>query len=223
MKKLVQFSMLAFLFSFAIACSNAPEGEKVEAETAKEAPAAPVSAQMYEVDIDRSVVRWVGSKPTGTHEGTLNISSGMLSMQGENIVGGDFAFDMTSIKNTDLPAEKQADLEGHLMAGDFFEVEKFPAGSFKITAVKAGSDVAGATHSITGNLTLKGITKSVTLPTSVKSDGNIVKAVTPSFTINRTEWDIVYASAGIGTIKDKIINDEIGLVLEIVASIKSVQ
>jgi polyisoprenoid-binding protein YceI len=223
MKKLVQFSMLAFIFSFAIACSNAPEGEKVAAKEAKEAPAAPASAQMYQVDTDKSVVKWVGSKPTGTHEGTLKLSKGVINVEGENVIGGDFAFDMTSIKNTDLPAEKQGDLEGHLMAGDFFEVEKFPGGNFKITDVKAGSDIEGATHSITGNLKLKGITKSVTLPATVKMSGNELKAVTPPFTIDRTEWDIVYASAGIGTIKDKIINDEIGLTLEIVASTKPVQ
>ena len=71
MKKLVQFSMLAFILSFAIACSNAPEGEKVTAQDAKEAPIAPASAQIYQVDTDKSVVKWVGSKPTGTHEGTL--------------------------------------------------------------------------------------------------------------------------------------------------------
>lgn len=215
--------MLALVLSFAIACSNAPEGEKVAAKEAKEAPAAPASAQVFQVNTDQSVVKWVGSKPTGTHEGTLKLSSGVINVQGGNIVGGDFAFDMTSIKNTDLPAEKQGDLEGHLMAGDFFEVEKFPAGSFKITEVKAGSDVADATHSITGNLTLKGITKSVTLPASIRMGDNGLKAVTPAFTIDRTEWDIVYASAGIGTIKDNIINDEIGLTLEIMASAKPVQ
>lgn len=223
MKKLIQFSMLALIFSFAIACSNAPEGEKVEAKEAKAAPAAPATAKMYQVDTDNSIVKWVGSKTTGTHEGTLDISSGIINVKDGNIVGGDFAFDMTSIKNTDLPAEKQGDLEGHLMAGDFFEVEKFPAGSFKITEVKTGSDVDGATHSITGNLTLKGITKSVTLPAAVKMNDDKMKAMTPSFTIDRTEWNIVYASAGIGTIKDKVINDEIGLTLEIAASAKPMQ
>lgn len=220
MKKLVQFSMLAFIFSFAIACSNAPEGEKVEAKEAKEAAPAPAKAKMFQVDTNKSVVNWTGAKPTGTHVGTLKLSGGTIGTKDGNIVSGDFVFDMTSIKNTDLPAEKQGDLEGHLMAGDFFEVEKFPAGSFKITEVKVGSGTEGATHSITGNLTLKGITKSVTLPANVKMNDTMLSAVTPAFTIDRTEWEIVYKSAGIGTIKDNIINDEIGLVLSIQASTK---
>ena len=215
--------MLALLFSFVIACSNAPEGQKVEAEEAKNAPNVQGQAMTYQVNTDQSMVNWTGSKPTGQHTGTLKLSSGVIGVKDGNIVSGDFVFDMNSIKNTDLPAEKQGDLEGHLKTGDFFEVEKFPTGSFQITNVKAAAGEAGATHEITGNLTLKGITKSVTLPANVKMNDTMVSAATPAFTIDRTEWDINFKSTAIGTLKDQAINDEIGLVLQIVANAQPVQ
>ena len=47
----------------------------------------------------------------------------------------------------------------HLMSGDFFDVEKYPAATFESTSVK----VEGTEAEITGNLTIKGITKEVTL------------------------------------------------------------
>ena len=222
MKKLLQFSTLAVLLSFAVACSNAPEGQKVAAEAAQEATAA-TAETTYLLNTEQSLINWTGSKPTGQHTGILKMSKGEIGVANGNIVSGDFVFDMMSIKNTDLPAEKQGDLEGHLMAGDFFEVEKFPTGSFQITSVKVNPAGEGATHEITGNLTLKGITKSVTLPANVKMNESMLSAATPAFTINRTEWGINFKSTAIGTLKDQAINDEIGLVMNIIAGVKAVQ
>jgi len=223
MKKLFQFSLIAFLFTFAIACSDAPKGEKVEAKEAQAAPAAPAAAKTYTVDTDKTVITWTGTKVAGSHTGTLNVAKGELKVEGGNLTGGTFVMDMNSIKNTDLPAEKRGDLEGHLKNGDFFETDKHPHGQFVVTAVKAGSATEGATHDVTGNLTMKGITKSVTLPANVNITDGAVTAVTPAFTINRTEWDITYSSGLVGTAKDKAINDEIGLVLQLVATAAPVQ
>ena len=102
---------------------------------------------------------------------------------------------MATIKNTDIPdATKAANLEGHLKNSDFFDVEKFPTASFAITSV-ADLDTDDANCSITGNLTMKGISKSVTFPALVvaKADGSL-EAISDKFTINRTEWDIKFSS-----------------------------
>ena len=219
MKKLIQFSLLFSLFAFAIACSNAPEGEKVTAEEAQEAPAETAAAGVaYVIDSTQSIINWTGTKPGGAHTGTIALSAGSLTVTDDAVSGGTFTIDMNSMKNTDLPAEKQGDLVGHLSSGDFFEVEKFPTGSFDITGVAATSDVVGATHTVTGNLTMKGVSKSVSIPANINVTEKAVTAVTPAFTINRTEWGINYGSTVIGTLKDKAINDEIGLVLQLVAN-----
>jgi hypothetical protein len=48
-----------------------------------------------------------------------------MVMKGNQVVGGSFVLDMTSINATDLSGEYQQKLNGHLKNGDFFEVEKF--------------------------------------------------------------------------------------------------
>jgi polyisoprenoid-binding protein YceI len=74
--------------------------------------------------------------------------------------------------------------------------------------------------SIVGDLTIKGITKSITIPANVAMAGDKISVVTPSFKINRTDWDVKYGSGLIGTAADKIIHDEIGLVLSLTGQAK---
>jgi polyisoprenoid-binding protein YceI len=50
--------------------------------------------------------------------------------------------------------------DAHLKSGDFFEVEKHPKMTFKTTAVESGKD---GHFNVTGDLTLRGVTKSVVL------------------------------------------------------------
>lgn len=208
--------LLLALVALVAACGGAPEGENVEAKDAMEAaPVAPTAATIS-IDTEASVINWVGAKFTGDqHMGTLKISEGELATSDGQLVGGKFVIDMTSMTNTDLPAEKQGNLIGHLSNGDFFEVDKFATAMFEITGVEAAAAGAGHSHNITGNLTMKDITKSVTIPTSVNTD-NGFNATTPQFTIDRTEWGIQYGSTKAGALKDKAIQDEIGLSITLV-------
>ena len=121
---------------------------------------------------------------------------------------------MVSIEVTDLEGEKKGKLEGHLKTGDFFEVDKYPTASLEITEVKAVEGQEGATHNITGNLTMKDQTKSVTLPAMVSYKDGVLEAKTPDFKIDRTEWGIVYKSSKVG---DMAINDEMGINISLMA------
>lgn len=203
------------------ACGNAPAGEKVEAEEAVETPAeTSATAISYNIDTEASQVNWIGAKPTGDqHTGLIKLNSGELFVENGNITGGTFELDMNSIAVLDeMGDEMKAKLEGHLKTGDFFEVEKFPTGTFEIASVAVAEGVEGATHNVTGNLTMKDITKSVTIPVKVELTENGLTASTPAFTINRTEWDVMYNSGVIGTVKDKLINDDVALTLSLSAS-----
>ncbi len=84
-----------------------------------------------------------------------------MVMKGNQLVGGSFVLDMTSINSTDLTGEYQQKLNGHLKNGDFFEVEKFPTATFKITGVKKNNDKI-YNSLVTGNLTVKGKKNAVT-------------------------------------------------------------
>ena len=216
------FSIFSFLFiaTLFVACGG-PEGEKVEAEDAVETTETTAAdAVTYNVDRGASQIVWTGAKPTGTHTGTVSISDGKLMVADGNITGGEFMLDMGSITVTDLkPGEGKEDLEGHLKTGDFFEVEKYPSGKFVITGATPVSGNGDVTHNLTGNLTMKNTTKSVTIPVNVAVMDNKISAQSKAFKIDRTEWGINYNSGSLAdTAKDKIINDEIGLVVTLVAN-----
>lgn len=217
-KTLGLFALLLTISIFTSCSSSAPEGEKVEATDAT-AEAAATTGVSYGVDTLESVVYWTGSKPTGQHSGTIGVSSGTVSVEAGAITGGEFVIDFSSLTNTDMkPGEGKEDLEGHLKAGDFFEVEKFPTGNFVITGVEAVTGDSTLTHQITGNLTMKDITKSVTIPTNVAMLGDKIMATSKAFTIDRTQWGITFHSSTVSTVADKVINDQVGLVVKLVAN-----
>lgn len=211
------FALTLALFVFA--CNSAPEGTQVEAGEAEEINTEAATGAEVMVNTEASMISWVGTKPLGDrHEGTIMIKSGKLMHDGSTITGGEFVIDMNSIANTDIPdAEYRANLEGHLKSGDFFEVEKHPEAKFTIASVAPTTSDSTANYVITGNLMMKDSTKSIQIPAMISMDNGTVKAMTPSFTIDRTEWGVMFLSGALGTVKDKMINDQIGLQINLVA------
>lgn len=201
-----------------VACGGSPEGQDAGAGDAQEAAAPTGEVTPRAVVTENSVINWVGANFTGgKHTGTINVSEGKLLMQGDKIVGGGFIIDMNTIANTDLPDEKKGELVGHLTAGDFFETDKFPTAMFEITGVEAVTGTADVTHNITGNLTMKNITKSITFPANISMSEGAIKASTPQFTIDRTQWNIVYGSTFAGVAKNEAIDEKIGLQIVLAA------
>ena len=90
-------------------------------------------------------------------------------------------------------------LDGHLRSPDFFDTAKFPTATFRSTRIER---TGPTTAKVTGDLTLKGVTRPVTLDATFNQAGvNFInKAYTIGFdaetTINRTDWGIsTYAPA----------------------------
>lgn len=181
------------------------------------------TATMLKVDTAKSEVKWTGSKVLvkSSHHGTMKLKSGEVEWKDNTITKGNFVIDMASLANEDLKGNpKQADLEGHLKSPDFFDVQKYPEAKFVITSVKAmpNPGTVGPTHEITGDLTLKGETKSVTFPASINKLENGAEA-NANFKIDRTLWNVKYGSdkffTGLG---DKVIANEIEIALKIIAT-----
>ncbi|ARS42784.1 lipid-binding protein [Sphingobacteriaceae bacterium GW460-11-11-14-LB5] len=171
----------------------------------------PIKPVTYTVDAAKSTITWIGKKVTGSHNGTIALQSGTLAVNGKNVTGGTFTIDMNSIKDADGSAK----LEGHLKADDFFGAAKFPTSTFVITKV-AGS---GANLTVTGNLTIKGITKPLSFPATVtvNADGT-VSALAGKITVDRTKYDIRYGSKSFfDSIGDKAIDDNFELAVKLVA------
>lgn len=170
-------------------------------------------------DPSASTVKWFGKKVTGQHEGTIQLTKGELVMLGSELKGGEFIFDMKSIKDTDLTdPENNAKLVKHLKSEDFFEVEKFPTAVLKVKSAKSVEGFTGPTYEVTADLTLKGKTNEVTFPAMIKSE-NSKSVATANITIDRTQWNVRYGSGkffkGLG---DKAIHDE--FVVDVVLATK---
>jgi polyisoprenoid-binding protein YceI len=227
MKVSIKLLAIAFVVSVAAACASG--GQKTEARDAQDEKSANFETQLV-ADLDQSMVKWEGYKPTGRHFGTVSLSDGELKLSDGNIVGGSFTMDMNSIVVEDLePGEMNDKLRGHLLSADFFEVETYPQATFVITEVKAidGASIDKSaekgdlvpTHAISGNLTMKGITKNITFNAKVNIAGNTVSAETNQFFVDRAEWNVQYGSRSFfDDLKDNFINDEMGINIKLVAN-----
>ncbi|MFN0082839.1 MAG: YceI family protein, partial [Ferruginibacter sp.] len=161
MKKLFIAVLVAASFT---ACNGNTEAK---VETTEKQTAAVAEGTVYTLD-STSNISWTGSKPTGKHTGTFNITNGDLSVKDGALTGGTFTIDINSLNNEDLAgdAESKGKLEGHLKSPDFFDVAKYPTAKFEITGVEVNTDSTkkDITHIIKGNLTLKDSTKNVAIP-----------------------------------------------------------
>ena len=89
--------------------------------------------------------------------------------------------------------------DGHLKSPDFFDVAKYPTITFKSTKVTGGKDGA---ITVTGDLTLHGVTKPVTLEGSLTEaikdmQGNARRGVSLSGKINRRDFGVSYGPAAV--------------------------
>ena len=193
-------------------CSERPSGTKAKTgpPVDKKAPVT-VGAATYKLNTGQ--MNWTASKPTGKHLGTVDIAEGQLSIDGEDVVAGTFKIEMTSLVSIDLEGEKKSKLESHLKSQDFFAVDQYPASNFNITGADLVKDQPSCTHNISGDLTIKETTKNITIPINISFVGDKILAASPAFTINRTEWGINYNSGILGTAADKLIHDEVSLVI----------
>jgi polyisoprenoid-binding protein YceI len=222
MKKIRLITSVIIAVSLFTACKNAPESAQTTATEAKEVPAEGASDQTFVIQTADSKIEWVGTKVSGYHSGEVPIQSGQLMVKDNGVASGTFVLDLANISVTG-PKESKTEMNdkllGHLKSADFFEVEKFPTGTFEITRVVPFTDpiteadderqkdiskyrVSNPTHKVSGNLTLKGVTKNIEFPAKITVSGNTAEAIA-KFNIDRTAWNIVYP----GKTDDLIRND----------------
>ncbi|NQX85184.1 MAG: YceI family protein [Flavobacteriaceae bacterium] len=212
-------NVLKFLSMVAVAVAIIGCKEKaneVETNAAKTTSEAKVTSVKYKADTAASSIAWTGFKPTGKHNGTINIESGVFSVNDGKLESGTFLIDMNSIVVSDIPAEnpRNAGLVDHLKNEDFFDVQKYGTAAFDIT----GFEVKEGKNMLSGNLTMKDKKNNITIPVTLKMEGDMMTITSEAFTIDRTKWDIRYKSKSIfGDLGDKFINDEIELKINVKA------
>jgi polyisoprenoid-binding protein YceI len=168
-------------------------------------------ADTYTVDVAKSTVTWEGKKFVGGHVGTVNLTSGSLVFNGKKLTNGSFATDMTTIKEV----KSNAGLEKHLKSADFFNVDKFPSANFVIKKVEGN----GANVNVTGDLTIKGITNTVTFPATIAWNADkTITATAEKIVVDRTKYGIQFKSKSVfANIGDNFIYDEFTLAVKLVA------
>ena len=155
---------------------------------------------------DASEIKFLGSKIiSGSHEGGFkNITGKIKVVDGKIYPDGAITIDMNSIWSDNKK------LTGHLKNKDFFEVETYPTSSFLITDVSKSAEE----YSVTGDLTMHGITKSITFNSSIEiSEENV--SIAAEFDINRNDWGVDFKGAA-----DNMINDKVILNLSLLASLE---
>jgi polyisoprenoid-binding protein YceI len=174
---------------------------------------------IFKVQTDQSKVVWTGKKVTGQHAGTVAIDGGEVKLSSNELVGAEIIMDMNSISNTDLKDPNWNEkLVGHLKSEDFFSVEKYPQASFVTTKINKNENAGKKGYTVTGNLTIKGITNEVEFPVNVSIEGNTLKA-NGKATIDRTKWDIKYGSGSFfSDLGDKAIYDDFEIEFDLVAN-----
>lgn len=220
-RNVIKLFIASFVVVTALACKNDKnKAETSDAETIEDVTE--VTTTTYTVNTDASKIDWKGEKPTGTHTGYIMLNDGEVSLNDENrVVKGRFQMDMHSITVTDLEeGDGKENLEAHLKGtaegkeGDFFNAPQYPVSTFEVSSVE---EVDGKTM-MTGNLTMKDVTKSVTFPVNVSIEGDKMILQSETFGIDRTEWNANFGSKSVfDNLGDKFINDTIELTIYVEA------
>lgn len=170
------------------------------------------TATTWAVDPTHSEVQFkVKHLMVSTVTGLFSKFDGQLVMTGDDFQDADITFsaDIDSIST----GNEQRD--GHLKSGEFFDAEQFPQLTFKSTGMtKTGDD----TYTLTGDLTLHGVTKPVTLKAEYGGQmqdfyGQTKAGFEVTGTIKRKEfgltWDGVTEAGGV------VVSDDVRLVMNI--------
>jgi polyisoprenoid-binding protein YceI len=144
----------------------------------------------FSVDGNKSKINWTGSKKSDFHTGYFPVKSGNIQVDGGKITGGSFVINLKELSLTDGTGD---DLKKHLQSPAFFDIDKFMEATFTITKVDYNLKRADKA-TITGTLSLHGITAPVTFTTTIRNadeKGFFAEAFLP---FDRTAFGINYGA-----------------------------
>ncbi|HEV3384261.1 MAG TPA: YceI family protein, partial [Gemmata sp.] len=142
----------------------------------------------YSLTGDNTKLTFTGTKAKGKHDGGFKKLTGTATVTdgdpGTLKIEADI--DVDSIYTDDTK------LTGHLKGPDFFGVKDNPTATFKTTKVEKGDKG----YTITGDLTMLGKTKPVTMLATISVAGDTI-TITSDFKIDRTNWGMTYGKGQI--------------------------
>jgi len=201
-------SIFMFLCALAFVACETKKAETVE--TVVKEPVVEVTSINGSNSKADNYVWWQGGKIIGddNHSGTMDVSNASFTITDGELSSGKIMVDLASMKSEDLEGGKAEKLIGHLSADDFFNVAKYPNATFKFNKVTKSSD---GMHNLVGEMTIRDVTKEMTVPAKVHLMNGKVKSLESDFSFDRSEFNVNYGSAKkfLELAKDKVIKDEI--------------
>lgn len=147
---------------------------------------------VYKVDSDHSGVGFTIRHFVSNVPGRFKDFDGVIKYDPQNPAASSVNF---TIQAASIDTDN-ADRDNHLRGADFFDAQKFPTLTFSSTSVKA---VDADTLEVTGELTMKGVTKKVTVPVdvlgSVKTPRGEKAGFETAFKLDRKEYGITWNRA----------------------------
>jgi len=153
------------------------------------------AVQTLAINPSNSKIEFVGAKVTASHDGGFTDFGGSLSLADPLEQS---KVDLT-VQTASLYADKEK-LTKHLKSPDFFDVDKFPTAMFKSTRI----DRDGNQYTVTGDLTLHGVTKRISFPASLSASAGRLDA-NAEFSIDRKDFGIVYPGMPDDLIRDLVV------------------
>jgi polyisoprenoid-binding protein YceI len=148
----------------------------------------------YALDAAHSRIGFVARHAMVTKvRGAFNDIEGTATIDGENPENSKVNVTI-KVDSIDTRNEQR---DGHLRTNDFLDIENFPTITFTSTSVKHDG---GNDFEVTGDLTIKGVTKSITLPLEFQGAakdpfGNDRIGFEGSVVVNRKDWGITWNAA----------------------------
>lgn len=164
-----------------------------------------LSVNAATVDKKASEFKWLGTKVSGKHFGTISPEMADLKLDKKGkLTGGKIVMNLKSIDVKDIQGKWRQKLTQHLLGSDFFNIEDHPTATLEIKKVYLKTIVA--------DLTIKGKTNKVEFP--YKREGNTYTGV---MTFDRTKFGMKYGSGSFfSNLGDKMIHNDVKLTYKVV-------
>jgi polyisoprenoid-binding protein YceI len=181
--------------------------------TTSQTTALPLAPGRWAVDTNHSSIGF-----TIRHLGVSKVRGRFARFDADVVIGE--SLETTTVTATvDIASidTGNADRDAHLRGPDFFDADRHPRMSFVSTGIR---HLEGGTYAVTGDLTIKGVTREVTVEATVQGTGedpwgNQRAGIAVRGSIDRTDFGLTWQSrlAGGGL----LVGEEVGLLLDLSA------
>ena len=163
MRKLyTPFIVLSLMMLSACQTSSLSETEKAPVPESNTV----FSGKSHEIDKSQSVLSFTEKSNVINHEGKFNTYTATVTLDSAEPANLEKASIEAEIDITSVEIDA-AGLQAHLAKADFFDVAQFPAATFTSSKIV---HISGNAYDVTGDLTIKGIAKTVTVRTEITDD-----------------------------------------------------